>query len=437
MAVSPACHARTLPAPVVTPNRLLPIAFGMTHAGKSLLWAGTDAFSLFILIKIVRISPVEAGMLFVLSSFWNATADGLWGNGVDRVAAIRTALPRLCGLASVLACLSFAILPWLPVGSMLMPAAALFLFRTMFSLLDVPHNATAAVLANMHGHLVVARWRSILGAVTAIIVGAAALPMIGAAAAAPGMAQAMFMAIAVVACLLLAPLPWLVRMTRHAGVARHHARDTAPAVLPANGLALFCLAQMLGFAALASIGKAILHADALHDTLFDYALLLLTLARLAAIGLWSPLAAQIGSARALGLAYVASAAAALCLPAAIGQGLAGTMMILSLLGLSFGGVILLAWSSFSELLAKMRMGDDPAVAARAYGWFTATSKIGLGFSGLLTGAWLSQAGGAAAPSLWSLIIPVAALCLASALMAWPGLTGKARRLFGRLRFEPQ
>lgn len=412
----------------MTPNRLLPIAFGMTHAGKSLLWAGTDAFSLFILIKIVQIPPIAAGTLFVLSSFWNAMIDALWGNGIERVGAIRTALPGLCGLAGMLACFSFALLPWLPTGSMLATVVALFLFRTAFSLLDVPHNATAAALAHVHGHLIVARWRSTLSAVTALAIATAALPVVGAASASPRTAQIMFMTVAAVAFLLLVPLPWLVRTTRLMVVARPRVRETVPAVFSPGGFVLFCFAQMLGFAALASVGKAILHADALNERLFGYALLLIALARLAAIGLWAPLAAKIGSARALGFAYVASAAAALCLPAAIGQGPVSMMIVLALLGLSFGGVGLLAWSSFSELLALMRTGEDPAVAARAYGWFTSTSKIGLGFSGVLTGVWLSQVRGVGTQSLWSLVVPVAALCLASALMMWLGLVNGRRQL---------
>ena len=172
--------------------------------------------------------------------------------------------------------------------------------------------------------------------------------------------------------------------------------------------------------------KALLHTDVLNEGLFGYALLLITLARLAAIGIWSPLATRIGSARALGCAYAASAATVLCLPVAIDRGPAGMLIVLALLGLSFGGVGLLAWSSFSELLARMRTGEDPAVAARAYGWFTSTSKIGLGFSGVLTGVWLSRAADVGTQSLWSLVVPVAALCIASAFMMWPGLLNKAR-----------
>jgi GPH family glycoside/pentoside/hexuronide:cation symporter len=412
--------------PDVTANRQLQIAFSMTHAGKSLLWAGTDAFTLFILIKALHIPPVMAGAAFVLSSFWNAIVDGIWGHFVNRSASIRAILPSLCGLAAGLGCLSFAILPWVPIGSVAGTIFALFLFRTTFSLLDVPHNATVAVLANLHGHLVVARWRTILSALTATMVAAAALPMIGATTMMPHMARMMFLAIAILACLLLAPLPWLIRMTRHSTPVLCSARVDHAKGLPMSGLALFCLAQMLGFAALASIGKAMLHAGPLQSWLLDYALLILTVVRLAAVGLWSPLAARIGSARALSLAYMCSALAAITLPAAIGQGAWSAAVILGLLGLSLGGVILLAWSSFSEQLAHWGMANDPAAAVRAYGWFTATSKIGLGLSGLFTGAWLSQVGGGSIWALWLLLMPVAILCLVSALMAWRGWNFRTR-----------
>lgn len=392
----------------------------MTHAGKSLLWAGTDAFTLFILIKVLHVPPIMAGTLFILSSFWNAMIDGAWGHIVNRRSALHTMLPILCGLASALACLAFAILPWLQAGSMAATIGALFLFRTAFSLLDVPHNATAASLANIHGHLVVARWRSILSAVTAILVAGAAMPMIGAGTMTQHLAQMMFLGIALLACLLLVPLPWLIRATRTVPAGMQTMRAVVPLTSPTSGLMLFCLAQMLGFAALASMLKAILHAGALQGWLYDYALLILTIVRLAAVGLWSPLAAQIGSARALSFAYICSALAAIALPTAIGQGTWSALVVLCLLGLSLGGVILLSWSSFSEQIAGWGMAKDPVAAASAYGWFTATAKIGLGLSGLMTGAWLSQGDGRTILALWLLVVPVAILCLVSGSMAWIG-----------------
>jgi GPH family glycoside/pentoside/hexuronide:cation symporter len=420
--------------PFVTHGRIPLIVFGLTHCGKSLLWAGTDGLSLFVLIKIVQLPPVWAGALFVLSSFWNAIVDGLWGRTLERSPTVRTSLPGLCALASIVACLSFAILPWLTTGSAIMAAVALILFRTAFSLLDVPHNATAAALANVHGHLVVARLRAILGSLSAIGIAAAVLPMTGQGSAAVTAAQAMFVAIAILASILLAPLPWLVHTARQGDAVLPRREATNSRKLPRRALAAFCFIQMLGFAALASMGKAVLHADALHTWLLDYALLLLSVLRLAAIGFWSPLANRIGSPAALSCAYAANAVAALALPLAIAQGTASTIVVLSVLGMAIGGVGLLAWSAFSELLSRLGPEGNQAMAARSYGWFTATSKIGLGFSGLLTGAWLGhQAGVLTEQSLWPLAVLVSILCLTSALMGWPGWHGRAKWMLGRFQ----
>ncbi len=106
---------------------------------------------------------------------------------------------------------------------------------------------------------------------------------------------------------------------------------------------------------------------------------------------------------------------------AIAQGIVGTIVVLSVLGKSIGGVGLLAWSAFSELLSRLGLEGNQAMAARSYGWFTATSKIGLRFSGLLTDAWLGQQVGALTKqSLWPLVVFISTLCLTSVLMGWPG-----------------
>ncbi|HEX7853694.1 MAG TPA: MFS transporter [Sphingobium sp.] len=420
-------------------RRPLPlIAFCAAHCGKSLLWTATDALCLYILIRIVHIAPLMAGTLFVLSSFWNALIDGLWGYWLDRLPAIRGRLPVLCGVASLVAGASFAVLPFLPERSTVMAAFFLILFRTAFSVLDVPHNATAATLASTHGHLGIARWRSALGAAMTILIAVAALPLIamGEGLGGEGMgtgARAIFCGLALLAVLLLAPLPWLVRtVSPDDGMVVPRSstpRPPAPARegrLPV-GLIAFCLVQMLGFAALASIGKAVLHADSMPLPVLQYALLLLSTVRLAAIWLWAPVAGWIGSSFALAMAYMVSACAIVALPLAITLGTASSIFVLCLLGAATGGVGLLVWSNLSELLIGRQ-------AASGYGLFTATSKIGLGLSGLMTGAWISQLGkGVTGGSLWPLAACAAAICLSSALLglfvrgAVPGISAKKLR----------
>ena len=402
----------------VSYGRLPLIAFGMAHSGKNLLWSGVDGLSLYILIKVVAVSPIMAGMLFVVSSFWNAAMDGIWGWTISRSSMIRRMLPGISAIAAIIACLSFALLPSLPTGAIWPAAMALIAFRTSFALLDVPHNAATTPLAQVHGHLALSRWRAILSAGMSVLIALAASALLGTPQYA-ARAVIIFPLLALSALILLSPLPWLIQALAMDRPPPRNASTGSLAVMPSRALLTFCLIQMVGFAALASIGKSVLHIDILPPWVLESALLLLSLMRLAGTWLWSPVATRFGSATALSVAYIFCAADILFLPIAIGWGPAWCAAILCVLGASFGGIALLAWSTFSELLS--RSDSDAASISASYGLFTAVSKIGLGFSALLTASWIDQHAQGLVPSSLSLItMMVAILCMWTALAAWPG-----------------
>jgi len=402
----------------VNQERLPLIAFGMAHSGKNLLWSGVDGLSLYILIKVIAVSPVMAGMLFVISSFWNAAMDGIWGWAISRSSMIRRMLPGISAIAAIVACLSFALIPSLPTGAICPAAIALIAFRTSFALLDVPHNAATTPLAQVHGHLPLSRWRAIMSAGMSVLVALAASILIGTPQSA-ARAVIIFPLLALSALILLSPLPWLIQALAMDRPTPRSTSAGSPAGTPSRALVTFCLIQMVGFAALASIGKSVLHIDTMPRWVLEYALLLLSLMRLAGTWLWSPVATRFGSAPALSVAYIFCAAAILCLPIAIGWGPVWCAAILCMLGASFGGIALLAWSTFSELLS--RSDNGAASMSASYGLFTAVSKIGLGFSALLTTSWIDKhAQGLMSSSIWLMTIMVAGLCILTALAVWPG-----------------
>tara|TARA_B100000378_G_scaffold228213_1_gene192613 strand:+ start:374 stop:1747 length:1374 start_codon:yes stop_codon:yes gene_type:complete len=403
----------------VSHGRLPLIAFGMAHSGKNLLWSGVDGLSLYILIKVVVVSPIIAGMLFVISSFWNAAMDGIWGWTISRSSMIRRMLPGVSAVAVIIACLSFALLPSLPTGAIWPAATALIAFRTSFALLDVPHNAATTPLAQVHGHLALSRWRAILGAGMSVLIAVAASSTLLGTPQSAARAVIIFPLLALSALILLSPLPWLIQALAMDRPTPRSASAGPPAGMPSRALVTFCLIQMMGFAALASIGKSVLHIDIMPRWVLENALLLLSLMRLAGTWLWSPVATRFGSATALSIAYIFCAAAILSLPIAIGWGPVWCAAILCVLGASFGGIALLAWSTFSELLSHSENGA--ASFSASYGLFTAVSKIGLGFSALLTASWIDQYAQGLAPSSLSLMtIMVAILCILTALAAWDG-----------------
>jgi len=197
--------------------------------------------------------------------------------------------------------------------------------------------------------------------------------------------------------------------------------------MPDGGLIAFCLIQMLGFAALASIGKSVLHADALPPMVLEHALLVLSIVRLLGIWLWTLVAERTGVPAALVSAYFASACSILPLPSAIASGPWQSAFALCLIGVSSGGVVLLSWSSFSERLALVQQRDARTDAASSYGLFTASSKIGLGLSGFLAGAWVGRQGDSlTTQALWPMATLIAGICLAAAILNWSGRYGGTR-----------
>lgn len=397
------------------------LAFGVTHGGKSLLWAGSDALFLYTLIEILEISPPLAGGLFILASFCNALLDGLWGRTLSRTPTLQAGVPAIGAGAAVLACAMFALLPMLRPDAALAAGLVLVAFRCAFSLLDVPHNAVAAVLAGTHGHLAVARWRTAIGAGAALVVAATAIPLLMANAAGTGTAKWLLVALGGGALVMLAPLPWLL-----ATVPREAMRSAAPArpgtdAARRRDLLRFCLVQMVGFAALASVGKAILHLDIAGTGVMANALLLIAALRLASIWIWPPLTARLPLSASLAVAYLATGVAVLLLPVGIGHGDIAALAVLSAYGVAVGGVILMVWSRFSELLAQLDLAADRGAAAYGYSLFTATTKIGLGLSGLMTGLWIADhAPPLDASNLSNLALIVATLCAACAALGWRG-----------------
>jgi GPH family glycoside/pentoside/hexuronide:cation symporter len=398
----------------VSDARGLSLHFAATHIGKCILWGAEDLLSLYVMIVLLRIAPTTAGQLFLAFSLVNAAMDLWWGTTLTR-RSIKPAMPVAIGI--VLACGGLGGLAFVPVGSIATTAAALAAFRIGFSLLDVPHNALAAPLAASHGHLVVARWRTIGTAATALTLGLAAMPLLARGAAGGDVLRIVLPGLALVSFALLLPLPRLVdRMLDDPAPAR----SAPPAALPtlAARTPVFCLIQMTGFAAIAVTGRIVLHLHADIRAVATIAPLLMGGARLAAIWLWSPVAVRVRTTDALLLAYLACAGTIALLPLALAAGTTASLGALALFGLAFGGVLLFAWARLSELACA----GDARGAARDYGLYTALSKVGTGISGFVAGDWLAGMPGAivAVDDLWPLIALLAAVCAVIGLLGARG-----------------
>lgn len=400
------------------------IGYSCVHVGKSLLWAGEDALTLYIMVRFLALSPALAGAIFLASALWNAVCDGLVGAALHRSTWMRRRMPVLAVPAILASALGFAALPFAAAHSAALAAALLILFRTGFSLADVPHNGLTRLLAADGRHLRAARIRAIGSASAALVIGAVCIAMLDPSGDARSTVTALAASVAAVALVLMAPLPFLLAADRGAADATP---DREPGPFGLSALWIYCAATMIGLAGLGATAKAVLHLDFVTNGVGPAALLLATAGRLGAIWIWSPVAARIGNRAGLGLAYAVSGMSALCLPwLAETQG-AGGAILLILFGAAGGGVALLGWAVLTETIGG---GRAPAASTftAGFGIFTMTMKIALGLSAALVGGWLSASGagvGVDPAKFWSLGIFVAIACgLAGGIIA---LSGGAKR----------
>jgi GPH family glycoside/pentoside/hexuronide:cation symporter len=364
--------------------------YAAVHFGKSLLWAGEDALALYIMVQLLALPPTHAGALFLASAVWNAICDGMFGLALQRWPALLAQLPLVAAIGLLLCGLGFAALPLLPPGAAGAAAALLVLFRTGFSLLDLPHNMLTRRLAAITGDLGIARVRSIGAGSAALLVGVAAVPLVWGGLHAGPSPWPWIAGIGALAMLCMAPLPGLLR-AMPAPLADLPSPQHAS---PSAELAAFCLAVAIGIGAIAGAAKSMLHIDFAAPDLSAIVVLLLTAARLGGVLVWAPLARKWGVRPMLATALAGAGASVPLIACSGGLGTGWTLAGLLLFGTLAGGVALLCWARLSEILRATGLHGNDARYAAGFAACTMAMKLGLGVSAMLAGLWLSSAGAA-------------------------------------------
>ena len=365
------------------------LGFSRVHVGKSLLWAGEDSLILYVMIRFLALSPALAGAIFLASSLWNALCDGAIGTLMHRRSRPARWLPAVTWGAILAASLGFAMLPLLPAHAPWTVAGVLLLIRTGYALVDVPHNGLTRSLARDGQHLRAAQIRAGGSAGAALIVGAACAALLWSSSPGRTTAALLVGSIAGVALLLMTSLPRLLATEppeREASGAKQSESTMSTALWH------YCGATMLGLAGLGAMGKALLHLRGPGTGVIETGIMLVIVARLASIGIWSSIARRMGSRLALAFAYLVCAIAALAFPLAAQTGGMALLMALGLFGLAGGGVTMVGWAVLSEVLDTGVSTERGTAYTAAFGLFTMSMKIALGLSGALVGGWLALSG---------------------------------------------
>lgn len=120
------------------------LAYASGNFGKNVMWSAADITLLFMMTDLVGVAPSAAGLIFLIGLGFDAVLDLVVGWAAERT---RTRFGQfrpyllvgapLCAAAFVL----LYSLPLLGVTDAAIVATAVILFRGLFAIADIPHNA--------------------------------------------------------------------------------------------------------------------------------------------------------------------------------------------------------------------------------------------------------------------------------------------------------
>ncbi|MFV3126673.1 MFS transporter [Niveispirillum sp. KHB5.9] len=357
--------------------------YALAHLGKSLLWTLADVLTILMLIRHGGMNPVTAGLVFLTGLVWNALADPLVGSWMDRRLRRGASLVPAMAAAAPGACLFFLAGLLVPSGtSVPLVILAGMLFRTCFSLYDVPHNAMMTRLAGTpRAQADLAGLRTIAHGLASIVAGLAVVPLADAGTS-PLLVQLILAAVAVVALLCMGPCLRLVVQLENLPETPVPAAGDVPRPPDAPGLAGLCLVTVAGALGLGLVGKAVPHLDWSGAGMASLAMPLLMAGRFLAAWCARPLVDRLGTTRALAASYLLAAPACLGLPLLTGGGVLSPVGLV-VLGICLTVPTILSWVELAQVVRAAREGFWRAHSM--VGLFTMVSKLATGAAGLLLG----------------------------------------------------
>lgn len=127
---------------------LAKLGYASGNLGKSLQWNTVDFLYLYFLTDLLGIPASLAGVIILVSLVWDGISDPLVGYLIDRAGGRLASYQRLILYFAPLALMGFLSIFLLPIyapGSVVVWALlAGLLFRTGYTLVDVPHNSMLA-----------------------------------------------------------------------------------------------------------------------------------------------------------------------------------------------------------------------------------------------------------------------------------------------------
>lgn len=416
------------------------VGYTSGNIGKSLLWTSLDYLLLFYFTEVVGLHIAVAGWIILGSLLWDAALNPFIGYWIDRRASegrdyrpfLRWA-PLACGAG-------FVAIFWLPSEELdvnaIYLAVALFVFRTAYALLDVPHNALLAQLPVSPAiRMRLAGMRFFFSSLGGLIVATVVAPQF-VTAESPHIQKSLLGMSAVAAVMLCVTIWQSLAPARQAiaerGVPTHQLSPTIyMRAIVHNRVALRYFALAALFATTAPLFPKLLpyylkyvSGDA---TSLPGLLAAMTIGQLLALPLWTVLHSQL-HVRTIGIFSFGGMAVMLVAQSIslMHHGLL-PMLATALLGLFFAGAVQVIWGMSGEVADGIADQGNIRIDGGVLSFLTLVQKAALGLGAVAAGNVLEvsgflphiEQGEAALQMIWvlTLVVPAFGALLAAILYA--------------------
>jgi GPH family glycoside/pentoside/hexuronide:cation symporter len=385
-------------------TRGLIASYGLGELGTAIFIHAPNLLWLFFLTEIVGLDPITAGLVILAPMAWDAVTDPVFGVLADKtrtrwgkyVPYLALATP-FCGLSFVLFFadpgLAGSMAAWAALGSAV-------LFRTLLTLVIVPHNALLArATQDSRVRSVLAGSKMFFNAIGMVLIAVATRPMLAVESGGPTVSFAFVAAIgAVLGTLLIwqnalffrrldasADMPVVGQSFEFSAVAK--------SLVSNRYLLVLIVAGAVGMMLLPAFAKSLLYYGRYvvgDESWGSTALIAFTGATALTIPLWAwagKTHEKVNLLRAGHAGLVAGLAAFFLLPA-------GPVLyaVVALVGASFGGINVMTMALLPDVVEAGQATSGRRVEAPVFGCFTFALKLGNGLGSGLLGIALGYVG---------------------------------------------
>lgn len=378
------------------------------HFGKSLLWHTNEFLAAFFLAEVFGIAPETLGWLLLLYMLWDAVTDPIVGRWLSKYARSTPDYSKAQLIGAIASGAAFSLFFWKPTenptGLFYYAVTIGLVFRTAYTLYDVPQNALLKRLGSRdEEYAALSSLRNFFGNLSSFCIALLSTLVLAATSSAATESRWFFVAILLAGVAVASSALLHFCTNKRSGTNNLRYSTPAPRVegtlemlrqLPKKFYVLLGLvflyaifapifSKLLPFVGKYTIGDA---------TWASFALTAMVIAMMISQPIWAFVSIRISYFATCVITTILVILGGFTIGVLVSN--YPTMMIVGvmLVGAGIGGLNMVIWAELASVLASSDSRSDHSSDGIAFGLFTFFSKVGLGLGGLIIGWTLSMPG---------------------------------------------